>query len=342
MIHYKQGNLLEAEAEALVNTVNCVGVMGKGIALQFRQAFPECFGEYKRACDAKEVRPGHMHVYSTGSFIGPKYIINFPTKRHWKGKSKVEDVAVGLDALRETIVKYGIQSIAVPPLGCGNGGLAWNVVRKMIEAKLQGLEDVAIDIYEPVGAPSGKSMSVATKEPNMSRGRAALLGIFRKYLVPGYELSMLEIQKLAYFLQEAGEPLRLKFEKEKFGPYAETLHHVLQRIEGHYIRGYGDRSREASVEVFDQAMDKAEQVLVKEYPESLERAERVKLLIEGFETPFGLELLSSVDWVMKHDDSAKNSLPDAIRAVHAWNKRKSEIFNEKHIALAWNRLKLDN
>jgi O-acetyl-ADP-ribose deacetylase (regulator of RNase III) len=338
MIHYKQGNLLEAETEALVNTVNCVGVMGKGIALQFRQAFPECFKEYKRACDTLEVRPGFMHIFPTGSFIGPKYIINFPTKRHWKGKSKIEDVVSGLDALRNAIIEYDICSIAVPPLGCGNGGLAWNVVRKMIEEKLGGLDDVIIDIYEPAGAPASKSMAIATKEPNMSRGRAALLGIFRKYLVPGYELSMLEIQKLAYFLQEAGEPLRLQFDKQKYGPYAETLHHVLQRIEGHFIRGYGDRSREASVEVFDKAMNEAEHLLEKEYPESLERAEQVKRLIEGFETPFGLELLSTVDWVMKHDEAAKESVSNAISAVHAWNKRKSEIFNEKHITIAWNRL----
>ena len=338
MIQYRQGNLLEAQADALVNTVNCKGVMGKGIALQFRQAFPDCFKEYKRACDAEEVRPGHMHIYETGSFIGPKYIINFPTKRHWKGKSKIEDVSAGLDALREAIKDYELESIAVPPLGCGNGGLAWNVVRKLIEEKLRELDEVNIEVFEPTGAPASKAMKVATQKPNMTRGRAALLGIFRKYLEPGYELSMLEIQKLAYFLQEAGEPLRLQFEKQKYGPYAETLHHVLQRIEGHFIRGYGDRSREASVTVSEKAMSEAESVLQTEYPETLERAESVKGLIEGFETPFGLELLSTVDWVMKHDAAAKESPEKAAKAVHEWNKRKADIFSFKHISVAWNRL----
>ena len=339
MIEYTKGNLLDDQAEALVNTVNCVGVMGKGIALQFRQAFPECFNAYKRACDAEEVKPGYIHVYETGDLLVPKFIVNFPTKRHWKGHSEIEDISTGLDALREWIKKAGIKSIALPPLGCGNGGLAWNIVRQLIEQKLANLDDVTIRVFEPTGAPESKSMNIATTRPNMTRGRAALLAVFRQYLLPGYELSMLEIQKLAYFLQEAGEPLRLNFEKQKFGPYAENLHHVLQRIEGHYIRGYGDRSRDASIEVYDEAMIDAQKMLEKEYPDTLDRAERVKAFIEGFETPYGLELLSSVDWVTRHEPNAGNSPANVVEAVHSWNSRKSEIFPEKHIRVAWNRVK---
>lgn len=337
MIRYTRGNLLDAESEALVNTVNCVGVMGKGIALQFRQAFPECFKEYKRACDAKEVQPGRMHVYEAFDMIGPKYIVNFPTKRHWKGSSRMEDVSSGLDALRTWIEESMVHSIAVPPLGCGNGGLPWEAVRALMEEKLAGLDEVEINLYEPVGAPANKAMAVATKSPNMTRGRAALLAIFKQYLVPGYELSLLEIQKLAYLLQEAGEPLRLDFEKQQYGPYAETLQHVLQRIEGHFIRGYGDRSSKASIEVYEEAMGNAERMLEKEFPETLERTEQVKNLIEGFETPYGLELLSTVDWVMKHESAYSEA--DAVAAVHAWNPRKAEVFKQKHIALAWQRLK---
>jgi hypothetical protein len=173
----------------------------------------------------------------------------------------------------------------------------------------------------------------------MSRGRAALLGIFSKYLIPGYELTMLEIQKLAYFLQEAGEPLKLNFVKEKYGPYAETLHHVLQRIEGHFIRGYGDRSRDASVEVVPAASEKAMQVLKAAYPETLERAERVESLIEGFETPFGLELLSTVHWVLKETPECRENLPLTVSEVHSWNNRKAEIFYAAQIHLAWSQLK---
>jgi O-acetyl-ADP-ribose deacetylase (regulator of RNase III) len=339
MILYTTGNLLEADADALVNTVNCVGVMGKGIALQFKQAFPENYEKYRLACEHGEVKPGRMFVFATGNLMGTKFIINFPTKKHWKGKSKIEDVDNGLDALAEVIRANGIKRVAVPPLGCGNGGLDWGVVRKLIQRKLGELEGVEVLVYEPAGAPANREMKIATKEPNMSRGRAALLGILSKYLIPGYELTMLEIQKLAYFLQEAGEPLKLNFVKEKYGPYAETLHHVLQRIEGHFIRGYGDRSRDASVEVVPTAIEKAMQVLEAEYPDTLKRADRVESLIEGFETPFGLELLSTIHWILKETPECRQNLPKTVSEVHSWNTRKAEIFNAAQIGLAWTQLK---
>lgn len=125
MIILKQGNLLEDEAEALVNTVNCVGVMGKGIALQFKLAFPEVFSEYEKACRREEVQPGKMHVVSTKLLFNPKYVINFPTKRHWKNKSRMEDIEAGLVDLIKVVKELEIKSIAIPPLGCGNGGLNW-------------------------------------------------------------------------------------------------------------------------------------------------------------------------------------------------------------------------
>ena len=339
MIRHTSGNLLEAGADALVNTVNCVGVMGKGIALQFKQAFPENYEKYRLACEHHEVQPGRMFVHGTGNLMGTKFIINFPTKQHWKGKSKIADVDSGLDALVEVIRDHRIKSIAVPPLGCGNGGLNWNLVRQLIEHKLSALSGVEVLVYEPAGAPANREMMVATKSPNMSRGRAALLGIFGKYLIPGYELTMLEIQKLAYFLQEAGEPLKLNFVKDKFGPYAETLHHVLQRIEGQFIRGYGDRSRDASVEVVPEAVATAMELLAAEYSDTLKRADRVESLIEGFETPFGLELLSTVHWVLKETPECRTSLPATISAVHSWNQRKAEIFNPAQIELAWVQLR---
>jgi len=173
----------------------------------------------------------------------------------------------------------------------------------------------------------------------MTRGRAALLGILSKYLIPGYELTMLEIQKLAYFLQEAGEPLKLGFVKEKYGPYAESLHHVLQRIEGHFIRGYGDRSRDASVVLVPTAAEKATQVLEAEYPDTLAHADRAERLIEGFETPFGLELLSTVHWILKETPECRDNLTKTVYGVHSWNKRKAEIFKAAQIELAWIQLK---
>ncbi len=133
MIELGKGNLLKVDVEALVNTVNCVGIMGKGIALQFKQDYPENFKAYEKACRASEVRPGKMFIVPTNKMQNPKFIVNFPTKRHWKGKSKIEDIKSGLTALIRDVQELGITSIAIPPLGCGLGGLRWSEVKPLIE-----------------------------------------------------------------------------------------------------------------------------------------------------------------------------------------------------------------
>ena len=196
MIERRTGNLLEADVEALVNTVNCVGVMGKGIALQFGKKFPEMLASYKAACKNEEVKPGAIHVYERDDMLLPRYVLNFPTKRHWKGKSRMEDIESGLDALAGEIQQRGIKSIAIPPLGCGNGGLDWSVVSKLIEEKLGYLENVQIWVYPPAGTPEAKQIAHNTERPAMNASRAIFLKIWQQYFALGYELSLLEIHKL--------------------------------------------------------------------------------------------------------------------------------------------------
>ena len=163
MIRYTKGNILEAEAEALVNTVNCVGIMGRGIALQFKESFPENFKAYAAACARGAVEPGRMFMFDTGELTLPRYIINFPTKRHWRGKSRVEDIESGLVALVGEIRLRGIRSIAIPPLGSGLGGLDWADVRPRIEAALGYLTGVRVLVYEPQGVPEQTHATVAPK-----------------------------------------------------------------------------------------------------------------------------------------------------------------------------------
>jgi len=285
MIEITRGNLLEAKAEALVNTVNCVGHMGKGIALQFKKAFPENFNSYERACRAKEVRPGRMFVFETRSMFNPKYIINFPTKRHWRGKSRLEDIEVGLQALVEKVRKLEISSAAVPPLGCGLGGLDWGTVRSMIEKAFAELPEVRVILFEPAGAPEVKAMPVRTQRTRMTVARALLIRLMRQYAELAYRLTLLEIQKLAYFLQEAGEPLRLNYQAHVYGPYAHNLNKVLEILEGHLIRGYGDTQKpDVEIELLPGAVKKANAFL-EMHKESLSRLAQVAELIEGFETP---------------------------------------------------------
>ncbi len=165
MTELKQGDLLSSQVEAIVNTVNTVGVMGKGIALQFKKAFPEMFKSYQRACKAKEVQPGRMFIYERSDMFGPQYIINFPTKRHWRNPSRIEDIRDGLKSLADDILRLGIKSIAIPPLGCGHGGLNWNDVYQMIQETLGKLENVKIIVYPPQKAPAPSKMLNRTEKP---------------------------------------------------------------------------------------------------------------------------------------------------------------------------------
>lgn len=337
MIEFKDGNLLEADAEALINTVNCVGIMGKGIALQFKQAYPHNFKEYEKACRAGEVKPGSMFTVQIASLTNPKYIINFPTKRHWKGRSKIEDIESGLSDLIEQIKQLDIKSIAIPPLGCGNGGLDWGDVRQRIEQAFEQLPDVHALIYGPEGSPAPDQMKIGTSKPKMTKARALFIALMESYSVPGYRLSLLEIQKLAYFLQEMGEALKLNFVPHLYGPYADNLNFVLQRLEGHYIRGYGDRSKDAQVYLLPNAAETAKRFLSKD-EDSLERLVRVRNIIEGFETPYGMELLATVHWICK-TDYLMNSPDKVVTAVHNWNPRKKRIFKPEHIEIALEHLK---
>ena len=343
MTEIAKGNLLEADVEALVNTVNCVGFMGKGIALQFKQAFPENFKAYEAACRAGQVVPGRMFIFDNRGLINPRYIVNFPTKRHWRGKSRIADIQSGLKALVEDVRRLGVSSIAVPPLGCGLGGLDWRKVRPMIEGAFAALPEVRVLLFEPAGTPQAKQMPVRTSRPHMTPARALFIKLMDAYGALEYSRTLLELQKLAYFLQEAGEPLKLNYEAGHYGPYAANLNKVLEVMEGHFIRGYGDRQKpDAEIELLPGAVEEASNFLAGR-SESLARLERVARLIEGFETPYGMELLATVHWVARRggpkSDAPASDAAAAIGQIHTWNPRKQQVFKPEHIHIAWNQLR---
>lgn len=334
MIEYKQGDILRENAEAIINTVNCVGVMGRGIALQFKKAFPQNFLAYAAACKKKEVQPGKMFVFETGQLANPRYIINFPTKRHWRGASRMEDIDAGLRALVETIQRYNIKSIAIPPLGSGLGGLDWTDVKPRIEAVLQPLTDLRVMIYGPKSAPAAEKMVHNREVPKMTAGRAALVELMRRYLgglLDPY-VTLLEVHKLMYFMQAAGEPLKLKYQKASYGPYAENLRHVLNAIEGHLVSGYADGgdAPDKTLQLVPGAVEDAA-VFLQQHPDTRERFDKVSALVEGFESPFGLELLSTVHWIMKNE--TVSSINDVVKHTYAWNERKRQ-FTLRQIELA--------
>lgn len=344
MIRVAEGNLLRADVDALVNTVNTVGVMGKGIALQFKRAYPEMFKAYERAAKAGGLEVGRMQVWETGALEGPRFIINFPTKRHWRAPSQLADIDAGLIDLVRAIREHGIRSIALPPLGCGNGGLDWSLVAPHIWEALTPLAgDVDVLVYPPAGAPPASEMVNRSATPPMTPGRAALITIMKEYELATFAApSLIESQKLMYFLQEAGEPLRLLYARGLYGPYADNLRATLRAVEGHYISGFGDGTspvQEAEpLEVMQGAFEAAEPVLG-QHPETQARIKRVLELADGFDSAYGLELLASVHWVAKEETAVVDDSALAVQLVQSWTRRKARLFTAEHITAAWQRLR---
>ena len=333
MITYKTGDILSETADALVNTVNCVGVMGRGVALQFKRAFPDNFKAYAARCERDQMRPGTVFVFETGTVVPPHYIINFPTKRHWRGKSRIEDIESGLKSLAREISSRGIRSVALPPLGSGLGGLHWPKVRQRIEAALSVFEDVEIVIFEPGGGPEERRVNRSRDVPKMTAGRAALVSLLDRYLLGLLDpfVTLLEAHKLMYFMQVAGEPLRLRFQKGLYGPYAENLRHVLHAIEGHFVSGYaeGGDAPDRQLRLVPGALEEARAFLANN-ADTQNRLDRVSDLVDGFESGFGLELLATVHWVATHEAS---DVDEIVRHTYGWNERKKQ-FSRRQIELA--------
>ncbi len=333
MLQFVKGNILEANAEALVNTVNTVGVMGKGIALAFKKAFPENYRVYKEACDREDLTIGKLLVTQTDR-LNPRYIINFPTKKHWRNKSHPEYIQRGLKELVNTIRENKIQSIAIPPLGCGNGGLEWEEIKPLIQNELQLLsQETDILLYEP---GYNNQNLVQKKEVTLTPARAMLLTALNNYTVLGYSIYLLVTQKLAYFLQRFGEPLNLEFEKGYYGPYAHRLQHLLKYLNGYFLRFSHEQTTpgtKVTLHHFEQVEKYSRNGLTEEQKQRLEQTNK---LIEGFESPYGLELLATVDFVRTM--GGLNDPEQIAGEIGSWTTRKKDLMKPYHIKVALQRL----
>jgi O-acetyl-ADP-ribose deacetylase (regulator of RNase III) len=341
MIKAAHGNLLLSEAEALVNTVNTVGIMGKGIALQFKRAYPDMFAEYERAAKMGQLRLGEMSVWENSSLTGPKFIINFPTKRRRRSPSRLPDIEAGLVDLVRVIETRGIKSVAIPPLGCGHGGLNWRDVEALIVAAMATLpEGVDVFVYPPEGAPPSEDMVDRRTPPPLTPARAALIKLLRNYEnFALHDTSLIEVQKLVYFLQLAGQDLRLNFVKGRYGPYSDSIRKTLRDMEGHFIVGFGDGSASVlsaePLRVMPDVVSQADAVLAND-AEVMDRVRRVMALTDGFDSTYGLELLATVYWVA-HDINSRDT--EAIyQDVQRWTQRKAELFTRDHIVAAIDQL----
>lgn len=351
MITFRQGNLLEAPVDALVNTVNTVGVMGKGIALMFKEAFPENFRAYEQACKRQEVNVGRMFTTENAALQGPRWLINFPTKKHWRQPSKLDWIVEGLNDLRGVIEEKKIQSIAMPPLGCGNGGLDWNDVRPEIERALGSIPSVEIVVFEPTA--KYQNVAKTTGVTKLTPARALVAEMVRRYWVLGIECTYLEVQKLCWFLERTilrmgiEDPLDLRFSADKYGPYSERLRHLLNGLDGSYLhcdRRLSDAGPSDTI-WFDEER-RAFLGLYLKQPEQRQLLEVLDLtakLIDGFESPLGMELLATVDWLIERE-RCEATLEGVRSGLGRWPagaaaaERKARLFNDRLLGLALDRL----
>lgn len=268
----------------------------------------------------------------------PRYLINFPTKDHWRSNSKLEFIHDGLDDLVEQLKKLDIKSVAIPPLGCGNGGLDWAEVKPLIEEKLNPVEGIEFYVFEPKEQQIVSEFSeIALVDLKMTEERAILFKTFAvmtKYF--GGSLTPISAQKITYFLQVLGVNFNLKFAKEKYGPHSETLSDAFKRMEeANYIAGYTEKKE---IEITDKACIAANDFL-QDNANAEDIIHRLSLLIDGFESPYGMELLATVHYLAK--DEAEPDIQNVISSVHDWSPRKEKIFLPENIENAFRRLQTD-
>ncbi len=325
MIRHTTGNLLSADAEALVNTVNTVGVMGKGIALMFKERFPEAFRVYKDACDRQEVQTGRMFVTPTGELQGPRWVIHFATKRHWRAPSRLKWIDEGLADLRRVLIDRGITSIAIPPLGAGNGRLDWSDVRPLIERHLGDLDGVDVLVFEPTRAYHNVSKTTGVEK--LTPARAMVAGMIRRYEVLGLDCSILEVQKLAWVLNRTidrlgmSDPLKLRFEANRYGPYADALRHLLDSLDGSYLHCDKRLAGASPTDTIRFAPTHAERLRqffrgARRLP-FVDAVEVADASIDGFESPLGMEALATVGWLLD-EEQVEPSLSEVRRGIARW------------------------
>ncbi|WP_059369487.1 type II toxin-antitoxin system antitoxin DNA ADP-ribosyl glycohydrolase DarG [Treponema endosymbiont of Eucomonympha sp.] len=328
MIHYLEGNILESNAQALVNTVNTVGIMGKGIALQFKKAYPDNFTAYSLACKTGKVNIGKLFIKKDSSLInGEKIIINFPTKTDWRKPSEYSYIEKGLIDLVEKIKEYQIKSIALPPLGAGNGGLEWERVKKLIEQKLSVVEDINVYVYEPTTQIKEYLKSERVK---LTDARALLLYTLYDLVKNGEYVSEFSSEKVCYFMQRFGAEkyFKLKFDPNFYGPYSGKVRYLLNVLNGSYIMGYSDMNKKP----FDPLMlvrDGYE--IVSQYIENKSElkviCEQTTSFLNGFYSDFALELLSSIDYIVCKEKSFDEET--IFQKLNEWNDRKRTMFSDK-------------
>jgi O-acetyl-ADP-ribose deacetylase (regulator of RNase III)/uncharacterized protein YwgA len=337
------GDLLESKAQTLVNTVNCVGVMGKGIALEFKRHFPDMYADYEQRCAQEKVHLGEPYLYKR---VTAPWILNFPTKGHWRSVSKLSDIVAGLDFVREHYKEWGIQSIAVPPLGCGNGQLEWNIVGPTIYRAFQSF-DIPVELFAPFGTPAAqmtpeylgddqiKYLASAREASKVDPALVALVGVISRICNEQYHwpLGRIAVQKIAYFLTEAGVPTGLKFRRGSYGPFSPDLKRALANLQNHQLvveRQVGKTFRVSPGPTYRDARS----VYMSELKGWSEQIERVADLFLRLSSTDDMEIAATIHFATMELASSKESVDEieVLDEVLDWKKKRRPPLNREVVA----------
>ena len=337
MIRYVKGNILESSAQALVNTVNTEGVMGKGLALQFKERYPENYRIYRSACKRGLFHVGEVLVTEHSDLTGSKLIINFPTKTTWRKPSSYQFIADGLVALKQELTARSITSVAIPPLGSRNGGLDWNRVKPMIEEALKEI-DCDIIIYEPSDIVVDMMRAERVK---LTPARAMMLDVVCDLVNQGEFLSEFSAEKIVYFLQRFGaqDEFKLVFKHGYYGPYSGKVRYVLRYLNGSYLMGLEEMNQRPFEPIWlsPETKNDVDDYLVRIDAHYSEIASKAKQFLDGFYSNYSLELLATVDFIILNDMRLchwiemplESVIEIVLQDVSNWSNRKKQLFGEE-------------
>jgi uncharacterized protein YwgA/O-acetyl-ADP-ribose deacetylase (regulator of RNase III) len=345
MIRVLLGDLFESGAQTWVNTVNCVGVMGKGVALGFKQRFPEMFADYERRCERGEVRLGRPYLFK--QLVEP-WILNFPTKQHWRQVTNIHDIIAGLQYLRCRYREWGITSLAVPPLGCGNGQLEWRVVGPTLYRYLKQLE-IPVELYAPHGTPHaelqpsflgtiGTEGDLTPRAPQpefIHPGLVAIVEAVRRLEAQPHHppVGRTTFQKIAYFLTDLGVNTGLEYHRGSYGPYAEQLKPVIGRLMNNGLLDEQRLGRMIEVRTGPTFADakRAYADEMKQYEPAIRRATDLFMRIGTSKAELVATIKFSFNELQKRS-ATKPSEMELLHAVMEWKKRRRPPIAESDVA----------
>lgn len=354
MVHVRIGDIFQSDAQTLVNTVNCVGIMGKGIALEFKKRFPDMFDDYLARCKRGEVRLGQPYLYRR--LLIP-WVLNFPTKDHWRSVSRLDDIVRGLEFLERHYKDWGIESLAVPPLGCGHGQLEWRVVGPTLYRHLSRLE-IPVSLYAPLGTAGAELDPAFLTDPTRDLAPPAEAGTAPPFRIPAAWVALVAVvkkieqepfhwpigrvtfQKIAYFATIEGVPTGLKYRRGSYGPFSSGVQPMVAKLQNNGLVIEERQGNLLSIHpgpTFGDAIRKYRSE-IEAWGPALRRVTDLFLRMRTADAEIAATVVHVAQ--QKAHEAANLTEREVFEEVLAWKKRRSPPLDERDVASAVRHLNL--